>query len=28
MPGIDACPERPRTRRRNGAVIFSATVAS
>ena len=28
MPGIEAWPERPRTRSRNGAVIFSATVAS
>ena len=27
MRGIDACPERPLTRIRNGAVIFSATVA-
>ena len=25
IPGIDACPLRPRTRRRNGALIFSAT---
>ena len=28
IPGIEAWPERPSTRRRNGAVIFSATVAS
>jgi hypothetical protein len=26
MPGMDACPDRPRTRMRNGADIFSATV--
>ena len=28
MAGIDAWPARPCTRRRNGAVIFSATVTS
>jgi hypothetical protein len=28
MPGIEACPDRPRTRSRNGAVIFSATVGT
>ena len=27
MPGIEACPERPRTSNRKGAVIFSPTVA-
>ncbi len=28
MPGIDACPDRPRTDSRKGALIFSAVVAS